>query len=470
MKLLKKFIGDKAFYKSLLAVAIPIMVQNGITNFVSLLDNIMVGRLGTEQMSGVSIVNQFIFIFNLVLFGAVSAAGIFTAQFFGKGDMTGVRNTFRFKFLVNLCIAALGIVAFMLFQDDLIGLFLHEGESSGDLALTLEYGKNYLHIMLFGILPFSISMAYASTMRETGDAVMPMIASIAGVATNTLLNWVLIFGFLGMPALGVRGAAIATVISRLVELLTLTIYAHTHTERFPYLRGALRSLAIPRVLFLKIMKKGLPIMANEFFWSLAITMRNQCYSVRGLDAVAAQNIASTLINLTSVVYMAVGSTIAILIGNMLGAGEIERAKDSARKMIAFSVTVASCMGLLLSGAAFLFPMIYNTAPAVKSLATYMMIISAIAMPFSAFAHSTYFTLRSGGRVLVTILFDSVFMWSIVVPLSASLAHLTALPIRALYAACQLVEVIKLGLGLLLMSKVKWARRLDVISGEDNSCA
>jgi Na+-driven multidrug efflux pump len=115
-------------------------------------------------------------------------------------------------------------------------------------------------------------------------------------------------------------------------------------------------------------------------------------------------------------------------------------------------------------------MIYNTAPAVKSLATYMMIISAIAMPFSAFAHSTYFTLRSGGRVLVTILFDSVFMWSIVVPLSASLAHLTALPIRALYAACQLVEVIKLGLGLLLMSKVKWARRLDVISGEDNSCA
>ena len=114
--------------------------------------------------------------------------------------------------------------------------------------------------MLFGIVPFAVSMAYASTMRETGDTVMPMIASMAGVATNTLLNWVLIFGFLGAPALGVRGAAIATVISRLVELLTLVIYAHTHTARFPYLKGALRTLSIPLGLFGKIIKKGIPIM------------------------------------------------------------------------------------------------------------------------------------------------------------------------------------------------------------------
>lgn len=463
MKFFKKFIGDRAFYKSLLAVAIPIMVQNGITNLVSLLDNIMVGRLGTEQMSGVSIVNQFIFIFNLVLFGAVAAAGIFTAQFFGKRDMQGVRYTFRFKFFINLCIAALGVVIFILFQDNLIGLFLHEGESTGDLALTLEYGKSYLHIMLFGIVPFAVSMAYASTMRETGDTVMPMIASMAGVATNTLLNWVLIFGFLGAPALGVRGAAIATVISRLVELSTLVIYAHTHTARFPYLKGALRTLSIPLGLFGKIIKKGIPIMLNEFFWSLAMTMRNQCYSVRGLDAVAAQNIASTLINLTSVVYMAIGVTIGIFIGKMLGAGEIERAKQSAVKMIAFSIMLAFGMSVILSGAAFFFPMIYNTGAEVKSLATYMMIVAAVAMPFSAFAHSTYFTLRSGGRIMVTVLFDSAFMWCVVVPLSASLAYLTALPIRILYAACQLVEVIKLGLGLLLLKKVNWARQLDVIA-------
>ena len=470
MKFFKKFIGDKAFYKMLLTVAIPIMVQNGITNFVSLLDNIMVGRLGTEQMSGVSIVNQFIFIFNLVIFGAVSAAGIFTAQFFGKGDIRGIRNTFRFKLIVTSIIAVVGIGLFILLDESIIGLFLHESESMGDLALTLEYGKNYLHIMLFGIVPFAISTAYASTMRETGDTVMPMIASIAGVATNTLLNWVLIFGFLGAPALGVRGAAIATVISRLVELSTLLIYAHTHTVRFPYLVGALRSLKIPRRLFGRIVKKAIPIMANEFFWALAITMRNQCYSTRGLDAVAAQNISSTLVNLSSVIYMSIGATIGILIGKMLGAGEIERAKESSRKMIAFSMMLACGVAIVLSGAAFVFPLIYNTNGAVRSLASYMMIIAALAMPFSAFAHSTYFALRSGGRVIITILFDSAFMWGVVIPLSASLAYLTELPIRVLFAACQLVEIIKLGLGLFLIKKVNWARRLDAVAESDEAVA
>ena len=463
MTLTKKLVGDKAFYKMILGIALPIMIQNGITNFVSLLDNIMVGRLGTEQMSGVSIVNQFIFVFTLVLFGAVSGAGIFTAQFFGKRDNVGVQSTFRFKLVSNLFLALLGITVFILFDDNLISLFLHDGESSGNLALTLEYGKNYLHIMLIGIFPFSVSMAYASTMRETGDTVMPMLASIAGVATNTLLNWVLIFGFLGFPALGVRGAAIATVISRFVELSVLVIYAHTHTERFPYLVGAFRAFSIPTALFFKIVKKALPIMANEFFWSLAITMRNQCYSVRGLDAVAAQNISSTLVNLTNVVYMAIGSSIGIVVGKMLGAGEIKRAKDTARKMIAFAVVMALLMGILLSGAAFVFPMIYNTAESVKSLATYMMIISAIAMPFSAFAFSVYFTLRSGGQVLVTILFDSVFMWGFVIPISVVLAYFTSLPIYTLFAICQLIEFVKLGIGLLLVEKVNWARQLDVIA-------
>ena len=292
---------------------------------------------------------------------------------------------------------------------------------------------------------------------------MPMIASIAGVATNTLLNWVLIFGFLGAPALGVRGAAIATVISRCVELSVLVIYAHSKTERFPYLVGAFRAFASPWGLFFKIFKKALPIMANEFFWSLSVTMRNQCYSVRGLDAVAAQNISSTLVNLTSVVYMAIGSAIAIVVGKMLGAGEIDRAKDTAKKMIFFSMVSAAVMGVVLSGVAFVFPLIYNTTAGVRSLATYMMIIAAVAMPFSAFAFSTYFTLRSGGRVMVTIIFDSVFMWGIVIPLSASLAYLTAMPIHLLYAVCQLVEVTKLGIGLVLMKKVNWARQLDVIS-------
>ena len=158
---LKKYIGDKNFYKRVLAIAIPIMIQTGITNFVSLLDNIMVGRLGTEAMSGVSIVNQFIFIFNLLIFGAVSAAGIFTAQYHGNNDTEGERYTFRFKFLMNVIAAIIGIIAFMAFDDELISLFLHSGSAEGDLALTLECGKSYLKIMLIGLIPYALSQVYA---------------------------------------------------------------------------------------------------------------------------------------------------------------------------------------------------------------------------------------------------------------------------------------------------------------------
>ncbi len=463
MKFLKKFIGDRAFYKKVLAVALPMMAQMGITNFVSLLDNIMVGRINTEAMSGVSIVNQFIFIFNLVVFGAISAAGIFTAQYHGLGDTEGERHTFRFKFLICFAAGIIGIISFAAFDDQLISLFLHDGSYEGDLALTLAYGKDYLVIMLVGLLPYAISQVYASTMRETEQTIIPMIASTSAVLVNCALNYVLIFGKLGAPALGVEGAAIATVISRFAELSVLVIYGHTHREKCRYLVGAYRSLRIPKSLFLTISVKGLPLMANELFWSLAMTLRNQCYSTRGLDVVAAQNISSTIVNVFNVVYMAIGSSIAIIVGNLLGAGKTEEAKDADRKMMTFSVFCSMLLAATLICTSHLFPMIYKTTEEVRDLAAYMMIISAITMPFCAFAHSAYFTLRSGGKVLITLLFDSVYMWALVIPISLFIAHFTSWNILVFFAICQGTEIIKTIFGLILLKKGDWARQL--VSGE-----
>lgn len=456
---LKKFFGDRAFYRMVLTVAVPIMVQNGVTNLVNMLDNIMVGSLGTEQMSGVSIVNQFTFIFNLLVFGAVSAAGIFTAQYHGVGDRDGVRNTFRFKFLINLLIGFLGIGVFLLFGEELIGLFLHEGSAEGDLVATLGYGMDYLTIMLFGLVPFALTQVYASTMRETGENLMPMIASIIAVVVNFVFNTLLIFGTFGAPALGVRGAAIATVLSRYVELAVLVIYAHTHTEKCAFAKGAFRSVKIPIHLAKQISLKGLPLMLNEFFWAVAVTMRNQCYSMRGLDAVAAQNINSTIVNLFSVVYMALGTSIAIIVGNQLGAGKIEEAKDTDRKMVTFSVLCAMGLTGILVGAAFLFPLLYNTTAAAREIATFMIVISGILMPLNAFAHASYFTLRSGGKVLVTVLFDSVYMCCAILPFSLLLTHLTDIGIHLLFFLCQGAETLKFIPGIYLLSRGNWANQL-----------
>ena len=190
---IKSYIGNKAFYKMTLGIAVPMMVQNLISNFVSLLDNVMVGSLGTEDMSAVSIVNQLYFVFTLALFGAVSGAGIFTSQFFGKNDEEGIRYTIRFKTVTVIALTVVASLIFLFAGDFLIGLFLHEGDNSSDLALTATVARKYLNIIVIGLLPFAVSNIFSSTLRETGQAVIPMITGFVAVFVNCILNYILIF-------------------------------------------------------------------------------------------------------------------------------------------------------------------------------------------------------------------------------------------------------------------------------------
>lgn len=337
--MLSKFIGDKAFYRKVAVIATPILIQNVITNFVSLLDNIMVGQIGTEAMSGVAIVNQLIFVFNLFIFGGISGAGIFTAQFYGKNDHKGIRDTFRAKLYIVAAAVLIFFVIFLAGGEQLIQMFLHEGEEALDLAATLDYGKRYLRIMLIQMIPFAIMQAYAGTLRETGETMLPMKAGIVAVFVNMLFNYILIFGKFGAPALGVEGAAIATVMARFVECIIVVAWTHYHKNKNPFIVGAYRSLKIPKDLVIKIAKLGTPLLLNEVLWSAGMTVLNQCYSLRGLEAVSAVNISSTVSNLFFCAFFSMGSAVSIIIGQLLGAGELEKAIDEDRKLIAFSVFI-----------------------------------------------------------------------------------------------------------------------------------
>ena len=457
---IKSLIGDKAFYKRTLAIAVPMIIQNTVTNLVNLLDNLMVGSLGTEQMSGAAIVNQFIFIFNLAIFGAISGAGIFTAQFNGRGDVDGVRHTMRIKLVICAIVGILGLFVFSIGGDFLINTFLHEG-TEGNLELTLTAGQNYLTYILIGLIPFAISQVYASTLRETGETVIPMIASVVSVVTNFVLNGLLIFGLLGFPALGVVGAAIATSLSRFAEVAILVIWTHKNKEKCPFAVDLLKKFSVPVALIKQIAVKGTPILLNELFWSLSVTMRNQCYSTRGLDVVAGTNIAFTLQNLLSVAYFALSSAIAIMVGNLLGAGKLEEAKDTDRKLLAFSVFMGAIMmgvQILLSP---IFPYLYNTTDSVRDISSFIMVCYGFSMPAAALATSTYYTIRSGGRVFITMLFDSVYAWVIVMPVAAALAYLTDISFHLMLPIVLIVENIKLIPGLVLVNKGIWLRQLKV---------
>ena len=456
---IKKYIGDKAFYRRLLSVMVPVLIQNVITNFVSLLDNIMVGTIGTESMSGVAIVNQLLFVFNLCIFGGLSGAGIFTAQYYGSGDQEGVRYTIRIKYIVGLAASVLFGAAFILFGDDLIGLFLHEGEIGLDLEATLAFGKDYLWIMLVQMLPFAVMQVYGSTLRECGETLVPMKAGIIAIFVNLILNYILIFGKLGLPALGVVGAAIATVIARFVECGIIVIWAHRHTKEHPYIKGLYRNFRIPSDVLKKVAIKGLPLLVNELLWSAGMTTLNQCYSVRGLEVVSAINISSTVSNLFFCAFFATGTTVAIIVGQLLGAGELERAVDEDRKIIAFAVALSGTVGIIMAIVAPLIPNLYNTELEVRALATSFLLIVAAFMPFSAFTNASYFTLRSGGKTVITFLFDCVFLWTINIPLAMILVYLTDLPILPLYACIQSVELIKVVLGYILLKRRSWVNNL-----------
>ncbi len=463
---LKSLFGTKAFYKRILSLCIPVMIQNGITNLVNMLDNVMVGSLGTEALSAVSIVNQFVFIFNLVIFGATSAAGIFTAQYHGSGDQEGVRSTVRFKGMVNFLVSVVCIVLFLLFDDQLIHLFLFEGSADGDLALTLSLAKEYLVVAVIGFVPFALANVYLSTLRETGDTVRPVYASVVAVATNCIGNAILIFGLFGAPALGVTGAALATTLSRFVEFFILSIYSHTHTDKCYFAKGLWRTLKIPTSLFGRILIKGLPLMLNEFFWSLAVTMRNQAYATRGLDVVAAQTVAVTVHNLVSVVWMSIGFSIAFIVGNLLGAGKFEEARDTGKKMMALSVVVGVGLGGFMAALSPVFPLLFGVTDVVYSLAEFMLIVFGVCTPIMAFCHASYFTLRTGGKIFITVMLDAGFMWAIAVPVAYCLSRFTSLPIQPLFILSQSCEVIKCILALILVSKVNWASCLVGEKKED----
>ena len=458
--MIHRYIGDRAFYRRVLTIAIPIIIQNGITNFVSLLDNIMVGQVGTESMSGVSIVNGLIFVFNLCIFGASSGAGIFTAQFHGSQDQEGVRNTFRFKFLICLILAALGSALFLLADVPLINLYLTGDGDAATAALILSEGRKYLHIMIWGFLPFAITQAYASNLKETGNTVLPMLASVAATLINLVGNYILIFGHFGAPALGVRGAAIATVLSRFVELAIVAGWTHCNTDKAPYIVGAFRSFRIPGKLLKAIAIKGMPLLLNEFLWSSGMAVLNQCYSTCGLDVVPAQNIASTLFQLGSVVFLSMGNAVGILMGQMLGAGNsVQQVRDTNRKLLALCLTSGIFFGILICTVSGLFPRLYNTTPAVRQLATWLICVNAAAMPCHSYNNCTYFTLRSGGQTMVTFIFDSCYVWAVCVPLAFCLSRFTDIPIIPLFAICQATELVKCGIGAYMLRKGTWIQNL-----------
>lgn len=450
-----KYFGDKNFYKMTLTIAIPIIIQNLLTNLVSMADNIMVGQLGTNQMSGVAIINQLFFVFNLLVFGGMSGAGLFSAQYFGQKNHNGVRDVFRMKILIGIAIIAISLSVMIFLHEPLINMFLHEGSSSGNIQETFNYAKNYLYIMVIGIAPFVISNCYSTTLKESGQTVVPMKAGVLAVVFDIVLNYIFIFGKLGFPAMGVVGAAIATVISRFVECGYLVIYTHRHSNDYPFIKHCYRTLKVPGSLVKKIIVTGAPLMLNEFLWAGGLTLQTQALSTKGLATVGGLNICNTIGNISNCIFVTMGTTIAIVVGQLLGAGKLKEAKVTATRMAAFSLLISFGMIIILGLLGPVFPHFYNTTDEIRELATKFIWAVATATPFISLSNSEYFILRSGGKTIITFLFDSCFVCLVNVPVAICLTKFTAIHIVGIFFLVNMLEGVKALIGFIMVKKDIW---------------
>ena len=452
-------LGDADFYRRAATIVLPMIIQNTLSNIVGLLDNVMVGQVGTLPMSAVAIVNQILFIFYLCIWGSLAGAGIFSTQFFGKGDMDGVRYSIRFKLMTAATICTGAVIFLFLAKENLISLYISKETLDADRIATLGYGMSYLDIMLIGLIPFSLTQVYSSAMRESGKTTLPMAAGMIAMVVNFIFNGLLIFGLFGLPKMGVLGAAIATVISRFTELMIVMVGAHKKDSKYPFFKGVFTTLYVPWNLAKTIMFKSLPLLCNEFLWSLAQATLLQQYSVRGIAVIAAMNISGTVSQIFNEVFLSIGNSSGIIVGQELGADKLVSARRTAWRMAALSCASTLVMGSLLAMFAPIIPQIYNTEPEIRHLATKCIWIVALCMPINSFANVSYFIMRSGGKTAVTFVFDSCFAWAVSVPTAFILARCTTLPVVTVFMLVSLSEILKCIIGFLFIRSGVWVRKI-----------
>ncbi len=450
---------NAVLYKKALRIAVPMMIQNGITNMVTLIDNIMVGSLSTEAITAVSVVGQLIFVFNLGIFGGISGPSIYGAQYFGQKNTEGMRNTFRMKYWISLFCLVAGLLIFIFGGEYLIGLYLRGESTTINKELTTQYGLEYLMIMLFGLVPFAVTQIYASSLRETGESIKPMVAGIASVVIDILFNYLLIYGKFGFPELGVRGAAVATVLARIVEMVVVIAWSHAQSSKHVFLKNVYHTMKVPVHIAVEIIKKGTPIFFNEFLWAGGIAVLTQCYSRRGTEIVTGLNISNVICNLLNVVFIALGSAVGILTGQTLGASEYKKAQKDAFSLMWFSGGICVVLSAILISVSGKFPEFYNTTEEIRRYGQWFIIITALFFPVQGFLNALYFTLRSGGKTFTTFLFDSVYSWVVTVPLAALLTFYTSIDIFMVYAIIQSVDIIKVIIGYIMIKKGIWISNL-----------
>ena len=445
---MKKSAALPGFYSSLFAIAVPVILQNLLQTFVSMLDTIMVGQLGSTEIAAVGLGNQIFFMLNMILFGISSGGSIFIAQFWGKKDIPGIRRTLGITLTFSCIVSVVFAFGALVFPRTLIGFYSEDPR-------VIELGAEYLRYVGISYPLLAVSFAYQLAFRATEHVNLPMVSTAASFVVNAAGNWLLIFGAGSViPAMGVKGAAVATVFSRLVEL-GITVgwsYAHKYEPC-----GKLRELlSFDRVFKKRFFKIAFPVIVNESLWGLGLTAENAIFAHAGTDAIASFNITGTISQLTWVFFIGVGNAAGIIIGKKIGEGNDDLARRYAGRFAWFMPAMAVIIGLLLYPLSLLLPYIFKVEPAIIGEAQRMLYVLMCFYPPNAFNMCFIVGIcRAGGDTVYAGFNDIFWMWAVAIPLGCIAAFIWKLEPYQVYICLQSEQLLKLTAGIIRIRSGKW---------------
>jgi putative MATE family efflux protein len=444
---LNELFSDKRFYRGLFVMAVPIMLQNLVNSFVNMLDTVMIGRLGTVEIAAVGLGNQFFFLYNMILFGICSGGAIFTAQYWGKRDIQGIRGNTGLCLVFSLGVGALFTLVSLLFPGEIIGIY------SRDPAV-IRTGAVYLRTLAPAYFPYAVSFVFILILRSIEQVRLAMETSVVALFVNMVLNYMFIFGFGFIPPMGVKGAAMATTVARFAEMLILVAVSYARNYA---LAGSPRDfLGFNAPFARRFFRITFPVILNELIWALGVTTQNIIMARTHTDAIAAFNITNTVSQLTWVVFIGLGNGAAVLIGNKIGEGAEKTARDYASRLTMFSPLVAVLAALVLIPLSRLLPFFFNVDDSVFTIISIMFILLSCSYPFRAFNMSMIIGVcRAGGDTIFSVLYDLVFMWLVSLPLAAAAAFLFHSPVWLVYLLIIIEDPLKVILGLWRLKTGKW---------------
>ena len=447
---LNRWKENKTFYLRVLSLAVPFMLQQLIGSSVNLLDNLMVGQLGDAAIAGVASANRFYMIATFGLFGVSGASSIFIAQYYGAKDPEHIKQSFRFSLISGYVLILPFVVLGLIFPDQIIRIF------TSDTAVIAQ-GSAYLRIALLTYLPMTFSMTVGNAMRSIGETKIPLYTSLVAIITNFIFNYLLIFGHFGFPKMGVQGAALATIIARVLEMIVIGVLLKK--KHFVFNTKVSQLFHISPKLLKAITIKAIPLTTNEIFWSTGMSLLFKFYSTRGTEVMAGMSISGTVADLFFTLFGGMTVATTVIISQALGANRLDEARQNGYKLFHFAQGLAVIMGLLLFAVSYIVPQWYEVTEVSRQTAeTFLRIQAAMFWLYMSNAQC-FFILRAGGDTKSTLLMDAVFMWAVNLPAVGLVTYLTNWNVYAIYLVGQSTDFLKFILAYSLVKKEKWVKNL-----------